>query len=32
VSIPPAVNRMTLIASAHSGEIEVVDSRRFGGA
>jgi hypothetical protein len=28
----PAVNRMALIAAAHAGEIEVLDSRRFGGA
>jgi hypothetical protein len=32
VSSPPAVNRMALIAAAHAGEIEVLDSRRFGGA
>ena len=29
---PPAVNRMALIAAAHAGEIEVLDSRRFGEA
>jgi hypothetical protein len=32
VSIPFAVNRMILIAAAHTGEIEVLDSHRFGGA
>ena len=29
---PPAVNPMALIAAAYAGEIEVLDSRRFGGA
>ncbi len=29
---PPAVNGMALIAAAHAGQIEVLDSRRFGGA
>lgn len=28
----PAVNGMALIAAAHAGQIEVLDSRRFGGA